>query len=228
MQPSGAIWSPLLTLIAITIHRVILLGTDSVPIWGIRPSSPWSYRESHFLLYLLLFSAIDYFIAWVFFTGLVFIAFGLLVIKLYFLVRMSLIFPSIAADKPISLLKSWQLTANYQGYMLTITLVPLFVLNIWIFLWKANLWKININGLNISGDVVGLAVGPVIGVNIHLPKVATFSVAAGHLRGRYIGDYNGTGGSSIDLDFDVDSTFVNFSVLFRIRSEEHTSELQSH
>ncbi|NOX43889.1 MAG: hypothetical protein GXP19_09190 [Gammaproteobacteria bacterium] len=79
--------------------------------------------------------------------------------------------------------------------------------------------KININGLNISGDVVGLAVGPVIGVNIHLPKVATFSVAASHLRGRYIGDYNGTGGSSIDLDFDVDSTFVNFSVLFRIKDE---------
>ncbi|GMR18832.1 MAG: hypothetical protein BMS9Abin33_1277 [Gammaproteobacteria bacterium] len=69
-----------------------------------------------------------------------------------------------------------------------------------------------------DGNVVGIGFGPVFGINIHLPEVASFSITAGTLRGGYVGEYETSPVYTFnDLDVDSRGGFVNFSVLFRIR-----------
>lgn len=71
-----------------------------------------------------------------------------------------------------------------------------------------------------DGDVWGYAIGPVIGLNFHLPRVVSFSVTAGyHIISEYYGSYeitqNGFYVGDADVDAESTGSFINASILFR-------------
>lgn len=111
-------------LIAIITHRVIIIGPESVPTWGLfKPTS----REVSFLIH---FVAISLFLT----------PFALLllaipntpisltvpvfsIIYVYLISRISLVFPAIAVDSGWGFSDSWQATQKYQMVMLGVVLV---------------------------------------------------------------------------------------------------------
>lgn len=110
------------TIFAITTHRITLLGASSVGEWGLYR---WTARETNFVLYgfglglimvpfaLLIFIPV---IGWMLMIGLMCWIIG----------RLSLVFPAIAADQPITFMQSWQLTQNHQLLMfLVVVIFPL-------------------------------------------------------------------------------------------------------
>jgi len=129
------------TVIAVTAHRITLLGPHAVPRWG---SFRFGPRELKFLSNFLMLLAV--------LVGLVFAAGLVLVIPLvaltsvqetpedgdrivylastllslaamYFLARLSLVFPAASLDEDLSFSDSWRLTARHQGLMLFVTFV---------------------------------------------------------------------------------------------------------
>ena len=125
-----------MVLIAIPIHRVILLGPDSVSKWGL---NKWSKREMTFALYLIVVTFIVVPIALLaFFISLI----PVLGIAFVFLImpwisgRLSLAFPAIAIDGEASFKKSWELTKNHQLLMYLVVIffpmvsaLPLYLLS---------------------------------------------------------------------------------------------------
>ncbi len=102
-------------ILAITTHRLVLLGPDSVPTWGL---GRWTSRETLFAAYLaglsLIFTAS--LMGAVFFNIEGFIAAILLV--LWLISRFILVFPAIAVDQSLPLIASWKLTSKYQLQMI--------------------------------------------------------------------------------------------------------------
>ncbi len=121
---------------AITIHRVLLLGPDSVPEWG---ALKWNKRETWFLLHVIALIAIPaLFIflgiySFLIFTGKgegyifgVISAIVLWVVGIYLNIRLPLVFPAIAIDRRIGLKESWKLTDKHEGLMILIgIMVPI-------------------------------------------------------------------------------------------------------
>ena len=77
-----------------------------------------------------------------------------------------------------------------------------------------------------TGSALGIGVGPVVGLNLHLKKLVTFSVSASYmLFGRYTGDYGidvvntegRVGNNTVDADFS--GFFANMSIIFRINDD---------
>jgi len=117
-----AVLLPVDGIIAITTHRIILLGPESVPNWGI---NKWTFRESYFLLYLLVLFLLSVFIGALAFAPLV-ISISGIAILLWGLSRVSLAFPGIAVDRDVGFFMSWRLTKENQILMALVTLgVPL-------------------------------------------------------------------------------------------------------
>lgn len=115
------------TVIAITTHRIILLGHNSVSEWGLKS---WSNRETTFFMHYSLLIAISYAGAYALpIIGLD--GFGMLLVIVAWLwvwSRLSLVFPAIAVEQPLSFRGSWEITKNYQLLMSFIVLVlPLFL-----------------------------------------------------------------------------------------------------
>ena len=108
-------WIPL-TLIAVTTHRIIIQGPDSVPEWGI---NRFGLREFKFFVYQLLImlfmlpAAVFMFIPYV---GI----FVFFFITLYLISRMSLVFPSIAIGETMDFKDSWKATKNHKLMMFTV------------------------------------------------------------------------------------------------------------
>lgn len=115
----------------VTTHRVILLGPNSVPRWGIYKITK---REVRFALYsfviiivAMLPSVILVFIPVV--GGIAFIlGFS------YLISRFSLVLPSIAIDQDLSFSDSWKVTKNYQLLMFVVVGIFPILLNILISL----------------------------------------------------------------------------------------------
>jgi len=119
--------------IAITAHRVLLLGEDSIPKWGIFKLSK---RELGFawnivllvLLCLLATTIFGLFLFLIFYAFELFVdlsfipedlligaAFMLAFLPSIFIVSsISLIFPSIATNKPITMTEAWRLANNHR------------------------------------------------------------------------------------------------------------------
>ncbi len=107
------------TQVAVSTHRIILLGPNAVPNWGIYLPT---FRELHFfmtsfilgimMLPLLLFMAIP---------GIGIIMYT--IASAYLISRFSLVFPTIAIDNPMTFSDSWAVTKNYQILMLTVVLI---------------------------------------------------------------------------------------------------------
>ena len=82
--------------------------------------------------------------------------------------------------------------------------------------FKGSLYRdvyVGSNNTGLVDDVIGFGFGPVIGLNVHLPQVMSFSfTAAYHFMSTYSGDYINGG------TFDADSTglYFNAALIFRI------------
>jgi hypothetical protein len=77
------------------------------------------------------------------------------------------------------------------------------------------------NGRTTTGDVVGFGAGPVIGLNVNLPQVVSFTfTAAYHIIGFYAGGdsyYDSNTGTYVDtVDADSNGLYLNIGVIFRI------------
>ncbi len=114
------------TLILVNIHRIVLLGPDSVPKWGME----WTRRESLFLLHMFMLILIGFSI-FILTTMListfgiegvyVFIIAGLIVA--YVVSRFFLVLPAIAVDQRLSLMESWRLTKQRQFLTMLVVFV---------------------------------------------------------------------------------------------------------
>ena len=104
---------------AITVHRTILIGSKAVPRWGIYKLTKREFK------FVLCFVGIG--IAMIpisFFQQIPF--FGSILSTLlacYIFSRLSLVFPAIATDTPLSFREPWNLTQNYQLPMLIIIII---------------------------------------------------------------------------------------------------------
>lgn len=112
------------TLIAITTHRIILKGPESVPTWGI---NRFGWREIKFTLYqyLVLIFLIPLAI-------LIFIPFAgpilVIIVGAYMVGRMSLVFPGIAIGEELDFKDSWDATKNHKLMMFVVVAVFPFAL----------------------------------------------------------------------------------------------------
>lgn len=114
-------------LIAITTHRIILLGPEYVPQWGILK---WSRRETMFTFYLLaLLFMPSPMIAFRFFPIMPIVSNILLILGIVFLLiimpRLSLVFPAISIGDSYSFKKSWGLSTGFLKLMFfSVIVVP--------------------------------------------------------------------------------------------------------
>jgi hypothetical protein len=113
-------------IIAITTHRIILLGVDSVPEWG---TYKVSFREIYYALHVVGYVVVCW-IMFYFYKNQVLLKFGslfsfsislsaiysLLVLLGILLVvsRLSLVFPGIAVNQGVSFKLSWKMTQNHK------------------------------------------------------------------------------------------------------------------
>ncbi len=111
---------------SIATHRMVLLGPESVPKWGI---TSWSKRETYFILHAVGIGLLLFPLA---LLGMIPIIGSVVAVTIYLwlLGRLSLVFPGIAIDKGVTFKLSWDLTANYQISILLVILVPPLILAI--------------------------------------------------------------------------------------------------
>jgi hypothetical protein len=104
---------------AITTHRIILLGPQSVPTWGMYKLTK---REARFVLYAIGLGLLTVpFSVFVFipFIGVIFF----LLAMFYLMGRLSLVFPAIATDNPLTFAGSWEATKEYQLFMIGVVAI---------------------------------------------------------------------------------------------------------
>ena len=120
------------TILAICTHRIVLLGADSVPIWGLRR---WTKRETYFAYHLIKLMLLGFVFAPVMF----FWPLGSILgspILFYLIARLVLVFPASAIDQGLTFRMSWRLSKNHQSLMILITIfapiffgIPIYLLN---------------------------------------------------------------------------------------------------
>ena len=120
------------TLLAVTVHRIFILGNDSVGLWGL---IGWSKRETYFAINLIVvFVLFDIAAAVVMVPvfGIIFatqswsaaigIALFLVPLSCWVAGRMSLLFPATAVDHKVDFFASWTMTKSHQLMMTLIML----------------------------------------------------------------------------------------------------------
>ncbi len=122
----GLVGIILQTYVAITIHRLILLGDAAVPEWGLYS---WTKRETLFLGHVFLVAACSLPAVALGFVPFVGIGLALCGIA-WILLRLSLVFPAIAIDEWVSIRDSWDLTSDHQLLMLMTVIVFPFLLSL--------------------------------------------------------------------------------------------------
>ncbi len=102
--------------LAITTHRIILLGPGSVPEWGIFTPKK---RELDFVLRCIGISL--FILPFGFLTLIPIIGWAVsLVAVLYVVARFSLVFPAVATDHELSFAESWRATRRHQLHMIIV------------------------------------------------------------------------------------------------------------
>ena len=110
------------TYLAVTTHRIMLLGDEAVPEWGV---SSWGKRETYFLAHLVLVSLCilpSAVLAFIPYIGPILAIAGMA----WIFARLSLVFPAIAIDEGVGIPLAWELSRRHQ--MLMISVVILFPL----------------------------------------------------------------------------------------------------
>ncbi len=114
------------TLFAVTTHRIVLLGPESIPKWG---ALSWSKRETLFALHMLGLGVVV--IPLAIFGFVPFIGVLLVICSAFWVIgRLSLVFPAIAIDQGVSFKYSWNITRNYQLLMVLVVIV--FPILLWV------------------------------------------------------------------------------------------------
>ena len=119
------------TLFAITTHRVILLGPESVPKWGVLK---WSKRETFFALHILglavltgILGGMVTFLVSMLIPFANILGWGSALIFIgavaWLFARLALVFPAIAIDQGVSFKYSWKLTKNHQFLMVLVVVI---------------------------------------------------------------------------------------------------------
>lgn len=107
------------TIFAITTHRVMLLGPQSVPSWGVLS---WSRREMLFALHIIGLALVA--MPFAFFTFIPMVGWLLTAASIIWITgRLSLVFPLIAIDQHVTFKDSWQLTRRHQALMIFVVMV---------------------------------------------------------------------------------------------------------
>ncbi|GAB2188987.1 hypothetical protein MAH1_05940 [Sessilibacter sp. MAH1] len=109
----------ILAVFAITTHRIILLGPNSVSRWGI---TAWTKRETFFFLHavgIVLMGIPMVLLNFIPILG----SLASLIIICWFAGRFCLVFPGIAVDKGVSFKLSWELTKSHQVLMFLVVIV---------------------------------------------------------------------------------------------------------
>lgn len=136
------------TILAVTTHRIILLGPDSVSKWGV---FNWGVSETVFTLHVIaiifisfslpfitksvstaIFSILDVnSLPWKLLVYIPFITMSVIsVVALWIIGRVSLAFPAIAINQGVSFRYSWKLTRKHQLLMFLVVIA--FPFCIWI------------------------------------------------------------------------------------------------
>lgn len=111
----------LYTIVAVAIHRVVLLGPSSVRRYRLE----WAAHTTRFLTFAILLASAGYAAALVIFRvfeGAFLKAFASFVV-IYVLARLLLVFPAAAVGRPISFMDSWKLTRHRKLLMVLIAIV---------------------------------------------------------------------------------------------------------
>lgn len=116
----------LYSVLAITTHRIILLGPEAVSEWGVYVPRR---RELYFVLYSIGFVFVM--IPFGFFALIPTIGWVIAVLAIiYMAARLSLVFPAIATDQGWSFSDSWKATKNRQILMVVVVAIFPFVISI--------------------------------------------------------------------------------------------------
>lgn len=103
------------TVFAITTHRIVMLGSDSIPEWGLKS---WSMRETRFLGYLLLFILmISVLVAFAIVTPPI----GPMIVLVVAVVggcTLTLVFPAIALEEEFTLGDAWRMAQGHIGALI--------------------------------------------------------------------------------------------------------------
>ncbi|MFK8028474.1 MAG: hypothetical protein AB8C40_10490 [Gammaproteobacteria bacterium] len=159
------------TYVAVCTHRIVILGSSSVPEWGLRK---YSSREGIFFFYSLLLMILSVLVLstsqfsqnfWVMIIPWIFIA--------YISIRFSLIFPACAIDQHISLKQSWEYTKNKFVFMVMATLI-------WPILFAIPIVLVMFGITLIGGTIIpliGMFAGSLFGVLLAIALIASLSLA---------------------------------------------------
>ncbi len=110
--------------LAITTHRIILLGPQSVPVFGI-----YIPRKRELLFALYSIAVVSVIMPLVFFILIPTIGYYIaLIASLYIIGRLSLVFPAIATDQRWTLYDSWKATHGHQVLMIIVVTIFPFVI----------------------------------------------------------------------------------------------------
>ncbi len=104
---------------AIVTHRVLILGSGSVPAWGIMS---WTKRETLFLLHVITLTVLMMAASAVILVSIPGFVVAWLVLC-WALGRLSLVFPGLAVDKGVSFRLSWRLTKQHQVLMFSVVIL---------------------------------------------------------------------------------------------------------
>lgn len=106
--------------LAIVVHRVILIGSSSIPRWGLTVPKKRELVYVAHVIVLYLMSTLPFLIFG--FIPLVGVAFALLIVG-WLAGRFLLVFPSIAIEKRISLAESWRATSEYPWLVFLLLII---------------------------------------------------------------------------------------------------------
>ena len=114
------------TYFAVIIHRIVLLGPQSIQKWGL---PAWTKRETYFFMHLFALIVLSVLVILVFaMIHQIGALLGYIVVT-YLVIRLSLVFPASAVDEGVTFKVSWLMTKRHQMLMLYIAVIfPLVLL----------------------------------------------------------------------------------------------------
>ena len=153
------------TVFAITTHRIVMLGPDSMPEWGLRS---WSKRETRFLGYLLIFVLmISVLVAFSIVTQPI----GPMIAMVAAIIggcTLTLIFPAVAIEEEFTLGDAWRMAQGHIGSLIVCVGLFTFLLGILTIL--------------VSSIPYAMPLAAILELGTNVLTIAVLSVAFGEIK----------------------------------------------
>lgn len=153
------------TVFAITTHRIIMLGPESMPEWGLRS---WSKRETRFLGYLFVFILmISVLVAF----SIVSQPIGPMIAMVVAIIggcTLTLVFPAVAIEEEFTLGDAWRMAQGHIGSLIVCIGLFTFLLGILTIL--------------VSSIPYALPLAAILELGTNVLTIAVLSVAFGEIR----------------------------------------------